>query len=287
MILSSCLFSAGVGCSDDSGNGGGDGDGDGDGDVGDGDLSAVGGTGPGVGGSSSGGSVGSGGANSAGGSPGVGGAQATCTQWARAGDCALDNAEICIDGQWVPQTAECDACEVMIGCDFGCCSTVSVFTMMADGNYTSVPNGVTETIFDYGEITVTYEFTAAGQIGVVQIPHGYELRTESIRVTIDEAETNTTTVGYEALVTLNDGASGCLYYIQNPTNLAYDGYLGVNDINDCWGPDYYGVGPFYPMDPNAIAGNIDSPSEQMDVRFVADGPGTYTVTIVAIYVVEY
>jgi hypothetical protein len=228
-----------------------------------------------------------GGGTSSGGSSGSGGATQTCTQWERSGDCALDNAEICIDGKWEPQTAECDACEVMIGCDFGCCSTVGVFTMMADGDYTGVPNGVTETIYDYGEITVTFEFTAAGQIGVVQIPHGIELRTESIRVTIDEEASNTTTVDYEALVTLNEGASGCLYDIETPTNLAHGGYLGVNDLNDCWGPDYYGNGPFYPMDPNSISGNIDSPSDQMDVRFVAQGAGTYTVTIVAIYIVDY
>jgi hypothetical protein len=123
-----------------------------------------------------------------------------------------------------------------------------------------VRGGVGSLIHASSSVEATFNFTAAGQLGIIQYRFLGGLPARAVNVT------RTPTANVQITLENADGSSGCVYSLDD----AGDAYQNAAD--GCWQDG----GPFYSFIPNVAPG---SDASLINIRLTSSGAGVETLTI--------
>jgi hypothetical protein len=173
------------------------------------------------------------------------------------GSCYAGDGEICIGGEW--QDEDCTGCALLQPPEI--CEHIRAFVLDPLTEWSVVRGGLGSLIHTTESVTATFNFTAAGQVGIIQ--YRFSSATASnYGVTVLAAPTAGVNISLE-----NDTAtSGCQYSLDAQGTA----YQAAGD--GCW----HDGGTFESIIPGIYGG---SPARHVNVRLTASGAGIETLTV--------
>lgn len=173
------------------------------------------------------------------------------------GSCHQGDGRICLGGEW--QEEDCTGCALLDPPDL--CQHIRAFVLDPSADWSVVRGGVGSLIHETDSVTATFNFSAAGQVGIIQYRFPYDTAS-NYGVTVLATPTDNVTISLENA----DASSGCQYSLDS----AGDAYQSQSD--GCW----HDGGYFDSIIPGIYGG---SPARHVNVRLAASGPGIETLTI--------
>ena len=177
------------------------------------------------------------------------------------GSCAADNGEICLGGQWQPE--DCTGCALLQPADF--CGHIRALALDPNDSWAVVRGGVGSLIHTSSSVEATFNFTAAGQLGIIQYRFLSPLPARGVNVL------RTPAANVDITLENDDGSSGCVYSLDG----AGDAYEDLGD--GCWQDG----GTFYSFIPYVAPGSAAS---LINIRLMSAGAGVETLTIEGVVV---
>ena len=173
------------------------------------------------------------------------------------GSCFAGNGEICVGGEWLPE--DCTGCALLEPPDV--CEHIRGFVLDPAAEWMVVRGGLGSLIHTTESVTATFNFSAAGQVGIVQYRFSFPVASNyGINVL------TTPTTGVQISLENDSSTSGCQYSLDS----AGDAYQSAAD--GCW----HDGGMFYSIIPGVYGG---SAARHVNVRLTASGPGIETLTV--------
>jgi hypothetical protein len=188
---------------------------------------------------------------------GVEGGQGCSEAESPTGSCYAGDGEICIGGEW--QAEDCTGCGLLEPPDI--CEHIRGFVLDPLKEWSVVRGGLGSLIHTTESVTATFNFTAAGQVGIIQYRFTFPTAS-NYGITVLAAPTAGVNISLE-----NDTAtSGCQYSL-DAAGAAYQ-----SQADGCW----HDGGTFESIIPGIYGG---SPARHVNVRLTASGPGIETLTV--------
>jgi hypothetical protein len=173
------------------------------------------------------------------------------------GTCFAGDGQICIGGEWQPE--DCTGCSLLQPPEI--CEHIRAFVLDPLAEWSVVRGGLGSLIHTTESVTATFNFSAAGQMGIIQ----YRF-TGSFASNYGITVLATPTAGVNISLENDDASSGCQYSLDS----AGDAYQSAAD--GCWQDG----GTFYAIIPGLYGG---SAARHVNVRLTASGPGIETLMI--------
>jgi hypothetical protein len=175
------------------------------------------------------------------------------------GSCLLDTGEICLGGQWQPE--DCTGCALLEPADL--CTHIRAMVLDPNDSFAAVRRGVGSLIHSSSSVEATFNFTAAGQLGIIQYRFLAGIPARGVNVQAIPAANAQITLENET------GLSGCVYSLDS----GGEAYQGAND--GCWQDG----GAFYEFLPGVAPGSAAS---LINIRLTSSGPGVETLSVSSI-----
>jgi hypothetical protein len=176
------------------------------------------------------------------------------------GSCYAKDGEICIGSEWQPE--DCTGCGLLQPPDI--CKHIRAFVLDPLKQWSVVRGGLGSLIHTTDSVTATFNFSAAGQVGILQYLFAFPTAS-NYGITV----LATPTAGVKISLENEAGTSGCQYSLDS----AGSAYQSAAD--GCW----HDGGTFYSIIPGVYGGSAAS---HVNVRLTASGPGIETLTVEAV-----